>query len=133
MKESMKKYRIFLVCGAAWSAFFFVFNVLLVWAQLWSGDGVQASSIAGAIAHMAVLCYVLLIHDEVILVLAAHSAKKKFDYAQMAAEASLEVALQRLDRNQVSQGDIDALDRTTIAMTTACAGYVSAVNRLSKA
>lgn len=130
MKEPMRKYRIFLVCGAIWSAFFFVFNVLRIWAELWSGDGVQASSIGGAIAHMAALCYVLLIHDRVMLFQAARDARKKWDYAQVVAQASFEVCTQRIERRQVSQGDMDSLNRITRSMQDTCAQYVSAVNRL---
>lgn len=131
MKEPMRKYRIFLVCGAIWSAFFFVFNVLRIWAELWSGDGVQSSSIAGAIAHMAALCYVLLIHDRVMLFQAARDARKKWDIASLPAKASLEVALQRIDRQTVTDGDIETLNRTTCAMSAALANYVAMSKRLS--
>lgn len=131
MKESMRKYRILLVCGAVWSAFFFVFNVLRIWAELWSGDGAQASSMAGAIAHMAALCYVLLVHDRVILFQAARDARKKWDIASLPAKASLEVALQRIDRQTITDSDIETLNRTTRAMSAALDNYADASKRLS--
>lgn len=130
MKEPMNKHRIFLVCASVWFAAFTVYYSFAVWAQLWNGDGVEWLTVAAMLVNLAGLCHVLLASEREALFQAARDARKKFDYAKMAAQASMEVAIQRIDRNQVSQGDIDTLDRTTLAMSAACAEYVTAAGRL---
>lgn len=131
MKEPMKKHRIFLICASVWFAAFTVYYSFAVLAQLWNGDGVSGLTVAAMILNLAALCHALLSNEWAMLVQAARDARKKWDKASLPAKASLEVALQRIDRQAVTDGDIETLNRTTRAMSAALDNYVDVSKRLS--
>lgn len=130
MKEPMNKYRIFLVCASVWFAAFTTYYVFAVWAQLWNGDGVSGLTVAALLLNLFGLCHILLASEWAMLLQAARDAKKKWDKASLPAKASLEVALQRIDRQAVTDGDIETLNRTTRAMSAALDNYVDVSKRL---
>lgn len=131
MKEHMNKHRVFLVCASVWFAAFTIYYAFAVWAQLWNGDGVSGLTVASLLLNLFGLCHILLANEWAMLVQDARDARKKWDIASLPAKASLEVALQRIDRQTVTDGDIETLNRTTRAMSAALANYVAVSKRLS--
>lgn len=131
MKAHMNKYRIFLSCASIWCAAFTIYYSFAVWAQLWNGNGVSGLTVAALLINLAALCHALLSNEWAMLVQAARDARKKWDKASLQAKTSLEVALQRIDRQTVTDGDIETLNRTTRAMSAALANYVAVSKRLS--
>lgn len=131
MKEPMNKYRMFFVVTSVYFSLVTALYAFAIFYQLQSGDGVKWSTVITVLLNLGALCFMLLNHDRAMLLQAARDARNKWYASSLPAKASLEVFLQRRDRKKITEGDIDALNRTTRAMSAALDNYVAVSKRLS--